>query len=62
MGFQLPQGYRLFGEAVYFLPLNSQKFLVLNLLTPEGWGETESALEGWVSYNSMKFWDFRDIF
>ena len=25
-------------------------------------GGTESALEGWVSYNSMKFWDFRDIF
>ena len=28
-GVQLPQGYSHFEEAVYFLPLSSQKFLVL---------------------------------
>ena len=33
-----------FGEAVYFLPLSSQKFLVLILLTSEGW-KAESTLE-----------------
>ena len=31
-------------EAVYFLPLSSQKFLVLILSTSEGW-EAESTLE-----------------
>ena len=36
-GVQLPQGYGHFKEAVYFLPLSSQKFLVLILLTSEGW-------------------------
>ena len=30
-GVQLPQGYSHFEEAVYFLPLSSQKFLVLTL-------------------------------
>ena len=30
-GVQLPQDYSHFEEAVYFLPLSSQKFLVLNL-------------------------------
>ena len=33
-----------FEEAVYFLPLSSQKFLVLILLTSEGW-KTELTLE-----------------
>ena len=33
---QLPQGYSQFEEAVYFLPLSFQKFLVLILLTSEG--------------------------
>ena len=28
-GFQLPQGYSHFEQAIYFLPLNSQKFLIL---------------------------------
>ena len=28
-GVQLPQGYSHFEEAVYFLPMSSQKFLVL---------------------------------
>ena len=32
-GVQLPQGYSHFDEAVYFLPLSSQKFLVLILST-----------------------------
>ena len=32
---QLPQGYSHFEQAVYFLPLSSQKFLVLILLTSE---------------------------
>ena len=43
-GVQLPQGCSHFGEAVYFLPLSSQKFLVLILSTSEGW-KTESTLE-----------------
>ena len=41
---QLPQGYSHFEEAVYFLPLSSQKFLVFILLTSEGW-KAESTLE-----------------
>ena len=43
-GVQLPQGYSHFEEAVYFLPLSSQKFLVLILSTSEGW-KAESTLE-----------------
>ena len=43
-GVQLPQGYSHFEEAVYFLPLSSQKFLVLILLTLKGW-KAESTLE-----------------
>ena len=43
-GVQLPQGYYLFEEAVYFLPFSSQKFLVLILSTSEGW-KAESTLE-----------------
>ena len=43
-GVQLPQGKSHFKEAVYFLPLNSQKFLVLILSTSEGW-KAESTLE-----------------
>ena len=41
---QLPQGYSQSKEAVYFLPLSSQKFLVLILSTSEGW-KAESTLE-----------------
>ena len=41
---QLPQGYSQFEEAVYFLPLSSQKFLVRILSTSEGW-KAESTLE-----------------
>ena len=33
---QLPQGWSHFENAVYFLPLSSQKFLVLILSTSEG--------------------------
>ena len=36
-GVQLPQGYSHFEEAVYFLPLSSQKFLVLILSNSEEW-------------------------
>ena len=43
-GVQLPQGKSHFEEAVYFLPLGSQKFLVLILSALEGW-KTESTLE-----------------
>ena len=43
-GVQLPQGYDHFEEAVYFLPLSSQKFLVLILSTTEGW-KAELTLE-----------------
>ena len=41
---QLPQGYSHFEEAIYFLPLIPQKFLVLILSTLEGW-KAESTLE-----------------
>ena len=43
-GVQLPQGCSHFEEAVYFLPLSYQKFLVLILSTSEGW-KAESTLE-----------------
>ena len=43
-GVQLPQGWSHFEEAVYFLPLSSQKFLVLILATSEGW-KAESTLK-----------------
>ena len=43
-GVQLPQGHSHFEEAVYFLSLGSQKFLVLTLSTSEGW-KAESTLE-----------------
>ena len=43
-GVQLPQGESHFEEAVYFLLLSSQKFLVLILSTSEGW-KAESTLE-----------------
>ena len=43
-GVQLPQGCSHFEEAVYFLPLSSQKFLVLILSTLEGW-KAELTLE-----------------
>ena len=43
-GVQLPQGYSHFKQAVYFLPLSSQKFQVLILLTSERW-KAESTLE-----------------
>ena len=36
-GVQLPQSWGYFKEAAYFLPLSSQKFTVLILLTSEGW-------------------------
>ena len=36
-GFQLAQSLCHFKETVYFLPLSSQKFLVLILSTLEGW-------------------------
>ena len=41
---ELPHGYSHFEEAVYFLLLSSQKFLVLILSTSEGW-KAESTLE-----------------
>ena len=43
-GVELPQGYSHFEEAVYFLLFSSQEFLVLILLTLEGW-KAESTLE-----------------
>ena len=43
-GVQLPQGYSHSEEAVYFLPLSSQNFLVLILSTLEGW-KAELTLE-----------------
>ena len=43
-GVQLPQGYSHFEEAVHFLPLSSQKFLVLILSTSERW-KAASTLE-----------------
>ena len=43
-GVQLSHGYSHFEEALYFLPFSSQKFLVLILLTSEGW-KADSTLE-----------------
>ena len=43
-GIQLPQGYNHLKEAVYFLPLSSEKFLLLILLISEG-GKAELTLE-----------------
>ena len=43
-GIQLPQGSSHFEEAVYFLQLSSQKFLVLILSISEGW-KAESTFE-----------------
>ena len=43
-GVQLAQGYSHVEEAVYFLPLSSQKFLVPILSTPKGW-KAELSLE-----------------
>ena len=43
-GVQLPQGLDHFEKAVYFLPLTSQKCLVLILSTSKGW-KAESTLE-----------------
>ena len=43
-GVQLPQGQSHSEEAVYFLPLSSQKLLVLILSTSEGW-KAELTLE-----------------
>ena len=36
-GIQLSQGYSHFKEAVYFITISSQKFLVLILATSQGW-------------------------
>ena len=43
-GVQLSQGLGQFEEAVYFLSLSSQKFLVITLSTSERW-KAESTLE-----------------
>ena len=43
-GIQLLQDWSLFEEAVYFITLSSQKFLILTLSTLEGW-KAESTLE-----------------
>ena len=49
-GVQLPQGYSRIEEAVYFLPLSSQKSLALILSISEGW-TAESALEPPIVFN-----------
>ena len=47
-GVQLPQGYSHFEEAVYFLPLRPQKFLVLILLTAGEWmGRVDLEVTQW---------------
>ena len=43
-GVQLLQDYSHFEEAVYFITLSSQKFLILILSTLKGW-KAESTLE-----------------
>ena len=48
-GIQLPQGQSHSEEAVYFVPLSSQKLLVLILSTTEGW-KAESTLEPPTSF------------
>ena len=54
---QLPQGWRHFEEAVYFLPLSSQKFTVLILSTSEEW-KAESTLEppGGLEHGTSGLW------
>ena len=52
-GVQLPQGYSHFEEAIYFLVLNSQIFLVLILSTLERWqtestSDPPSGFEQWI--------------
>ena len=44
MGFNCLKAGATFEEVIYFLPLSSQIFLVLILLTSEGW-KAESTLE-----------------
>ena len=55
-GVQLPQGYSHFEEAVYFLPLSSQKFPVFILSTSEGW-KAESILEPVVLSTGPLDWE-----
>ena len=54
-GVQLPQGQHHFEEAVYFFPLSPQKFLVLALLTLEGW-KAESTLEPPSAFEHGTLW------
>ena len=60
-GVQLPKGYSHFEEAVYFLPLSSQKFLVLILSTSEEW-KTEPPLErpGGFEHGTLD-WESSDL-
>ena len=53
---QLPQSYSHFEEAVYFLPLSSQKFLVLILSISEGW-KAESTLDPKVLNTGPLDWE-----
>ena len=51
-GVQLPQAWSHLEEAVYILPLNSEKFMVLILSTSEWWKselilEPSSGFEHW---------------
>ena len=48
-GVQLTQGYSHFEEAVYFLPLTSQKFLLLILSTSDR-RKTESTFEPYSGF------------
>ena len=57
-GVQLPQGLSHFEEAVYFLPLSSQKFLVLILSTSGGYFKdilkSEETASEWFSISFDK--------
>ena len=51
-GVQLPQGYIYF-EAIYFLPLSSQKFLVLILLIGRMKGSVDLGATQWLSFQEI---------
>ena len=51
-GVQLPQGYVYF-EAIYFLPLSSQKFLVLILLIRRMKGSVDLGATQWLSFQEI---------
>ena len=52
-GVQLPQGYIYFEEAIYFLPISSQKFLVLILSIGRMKGSVDLGATQWLSFQEI---------